>query len=119
MTMVAQVGGGVDVTQPPGVVTVGVKMLMLVGVHQIAVGVLVGVNMAVSVDVPEHGGVPAEQRHRRGHHRQRQIEAETGPLAQRQHAKQDTQERRQRVVGAGFCRAQLLLGQNVEADAKP
>ena len=51
VTMVAQVGGGVDVTQPPGVVTVGVKMLMLVGVHQIAVGVLVGVNMAVSVDV--------------------------------------------------------------------
>ena len=99
-------------------VGVGVDVLMLVGVNQIAVAMFMAVDMSMLVGVLQGNGILDHQNRGGDHDGKTQIELSCGPLAQHQHAKNNAQEGSDGIVGAGFGGSQILLGADVEIDTQ-
>ena len=73
-------------------VRVSVAMLMDMGVHQIAVPVLMGVNMGMFMGMLQADGVFHHQNSCNNHDGESHIELDAGSLVQQQDTEDDTQE---------------------------
>ena len=82
---------------------VAVDMLMLMGMHHFAMPVYVGMHMAMLMGVLQRDGVLYHQDRGCDHNRKSNIELDTGPFPQQENTEENTQERRNGIIGAGFC----------------
>ena len=118
LTVISVVGVVVDGFIPLMDVGMGVAMPMDMGVYQIAVPVLVIVNMGMLVGVLQADGVFHHQNGCNNHDGESYIELNSGSLVQQQDTEDDTQEGSDGVIGTGLGGTQILLGFDVKVDAK-
>ena len=112
---------GVGVLMDGLILTVDVRMRvampMDMGVNQIAVPVLMGVNMGMFMGMLQADGVFHHQNRCKDHNGEAHIELNTGPLVQQQDTESHTQEGSDGVVSTGLGGTQILLGFDVKVDA--
>ena len=98
--------------------SVGMGMGMLMNMFHTAVTVGVGMDVIVLVGVLQGNAVSDHEPCSCRHDGKPQIEGEGRAFPQNQHTEGHTEKGRDGVVGAGFRRAQLLLGHDVKIDAQ-
>ena len=118
LTVIPIVGMIVDGFIPLMDVRVRVAMPMDMGVYQIAVPVLVIVNVGMFMGMLQADGVFYHQDRGNNHDGEAHIELNTGPLIQQQDTEYHTQERCNGVPGTGLGSTQILLGFDVKVDAE-
>ena len=117
-TAILFVGMVVDGFIPLVDVRMSVAMRMDMGVYQIAVPVLVIVNMGMLMSVLQADGVFHHQNGCKDHNDQTYMELNAGALVQQQDTEGYTQEGCDGVVGTGLGSTQILLGFDVKVDAE-
>ena len=123
LRMVVVMGRIVVVIVPMGIFVltmdmgVAVDVLMFMGVCNAVVVMIVAVNVYMLVGVLQGNGVLHHQYGGSGHDGKTNEKLNTGTLTGEEQAKGYTQEWCDRIIGAGFCSAQIFLCLNVEIDA--
>ena len=96
----------------------GVDMLVGMGMDQLAMAVDMGVGMGMFVGMLQPDGVLDHQNRGSDHDDQPHIKLDTGLLVQQEHTERHTQKWCDGIIGAGFGSTKILLGLDVEIDAK-